>query len=304
MKNPLLISCLMLCITFSAASQATSIAEKLGYPKDAKLLIIHADDLGVAHAENAASIEAMENGSVSSASIMVPCPWFPEIAKYAASSQKDFGLHLTLTSEWHNYKWGPVSSNNDVSTLVNSQGYFYSSVDSVGMFASADHARIELQNQVKKALGSGIDVTHLDTHMGAVRATPEILQVYVDLGREFNLPVLLPQEIRQAGISLTDKDVVVDALYQAYPEVYHSGMKEYYNEVLTNLSPGLSCLLIHVAYDNEEMKAVTINQEYWGSAWRQIDYDYFTSPECVELLKSNNIYIVTWKEIRDKVVRQ
>jgi chitin disaccharide deacetylase len=294
---------LMLLMAFTAESQSVSIAEKLGYPKDAKLLIIHADDLGVAHSENAASIQAMENGSVNSASIMVPCPWFPEIAKYASSSQKDFGLHLTLTSEWENYKWGPVSSRNDVSSLVNSNGYFYSSVDSVGMFASADHARLELQNQVKKALAAGIDVTHLDTHMGAVMATPEILQVYVDLGREFELPVLMPKEIRQTGISLTDKDVVVDALFQAYPDVYHSGMREYYNEVLTSLSPGLSCLLIHVAYNNEEMKAVTLNKEYWGSAWRQIDYEYFTSPECAEILTSNNIYLVTWKEIRDKIIR-
>jgi predicted glycoside hydrolase/deacetylase ChbG (UPF0249 family) len=296
----LLTASLLLC-SISAFSQ--TVAEKLGFPADTKLLIIHADDLGVAHSENAASVKAMEIGSVNSASIMVPCPWFPEIASYASQNKKDFGLHLTLTSEWDQYKWGPVASRDKVPSLVNEQGYFYSSVDSVRMFASAKDAELELRSQINKALKAGIDVTHLDTHMGAVAATHEILQVYINLGREFKLPVLLSPEIKQMGITLTEKDVVVDALYQAYPAVFESGMMEYYTDVLENLEPGINCLLIHVAYDNEEMKAVTIDHPYWGAAWRQIDFDFFTSEECSRLLKENNIQLVTWKQVRDSVVR-
>ncbi len=148
-----------------AFGQGKTIAEKLGYRADAKLLIIHADDLGVSHSENMASIYAMENGAVNSASIMVPCPWFPEIAEYAKKNQTlDLGLHLTLTSEWDFYKWGPVSSKDAVLSLVNSNGYFFSSVDSLSMFAKPLEVELELRNQINKAKKTGIDITHLDTH--------------------------------------------------------------------------------------------------------------------------------------------
>src|SRR5688572_20186386 len=128
MKNRIVI---LLALFYStlAWGQAKSIREKLGYPKDAKLVIIHADDLGVAHSENAASINAMEKGSVSSASIMVPTPWFPEIAHYASThAAADLGLHITLTSEWKYLKWGPVTSAQQVPGLVNKQGFLYASV--------------------------------------------------------------------------------------------------------------------------------------------------------------------------------
>src|SRR5438552_18759999 len=123
----------MLCLT--ALAQQT-IQERLGYSKDAKLLILHADDLGVAHAEDSASIYALENHYVSSGSIMVPCPWLSEIANYAATHPNaDLGIHLTLTSEWKYYKWGPVSAKDKTSSLVNSRGYFYDDVDSLGKMA-------------------------------------------------------------------------------------------------------------------------------------------------------------------------
>src|SRR5258705_865814 len=126
---------IILLSTLSSAcivSQAKTIQERLGYPKDEKLVIIHADDLGVSHSENAASTAALEKGSVSSASIMVPCPWFPEIAAYAESHPAaDLGLHITLTSEWKYYKWGPVTAKEKVPGLINKNGFLYSSVDSV-----------------------------------------------------------------------------------------------------------------------------------------------------------------------------
>ncbi|HKC37295.1 MAG TPA: ChbG/HpnK family deacetylase, partial [Chitinophagaceae bacterium] len=125
---------ILLCTLFSTCifSQAKTIQERLGYPKDAKLVIIHADDLGVSHSENAASTTALEKGSVSSASIMVPCPWFPEIAAYALlHPAADLGLHITLTSEWKYYKWGPVTAKEKVPGLINKNGFLYSSVDSV-----------------------------------------------------------------------------------------------------------------------------------------------------------------------------
>ena len=295
---------LLLCsIAFPSFSQP-SIAEQLGYAPESKLLIIHADDLGVAHAENMASLAAMDEGSVNSGSIMVPCPWFPEIAREATSRNADLGLHLTITSEWDYYKWGPVSSRDKVGSLVNEQGYFYSTVDSVRRFAVAAEVETEVRNQVLKALSAGIDVTHLDTHMGAMGSTPEIINVYLNIGREFQLPVLLTPEIRAAGFPLTAKDVVLDQLYMATPADYESGMNDYYRDVLNNLKPGLNCLLLHAAYETDEMKAVTVNHEAYGAHWRQLDYDFFSSAECASLLRENNIQLVTWKEIRDKIVRK
>src|SRR5436190_14521078 len=156
----ILLSAMISCSIFS---QVKSIQERLGYPKDAKLVIIHADDLGVSHSENAASITALEKGSVSSASIMVPCPWFPEIAAYAQSHPlADLGLHITLTSEWKYYRWGPVTAKEKVPGLVNKNGFLYSDIDSVYQTASAAEVEQEIRNQVIRAKKFGVDPTHLD----------------------------------------------------------------------------------------------------------------------------------------------
>lgn len=299
---------LLFTATFAMA-QGPSIAERLGYDKEAKLLIIHADDLGVTHSENMASISGLESSPVNSASIMVPCPWFPEIAAYARSNkQLDLGLHLTLNSEWKYYKWGPVTSRDSVSSLVNDSGYFYSLVDSLGMYGKAPEVELELRNQVKRAYKEGIDVTHLDAHMGAAVSRPDFTAAYLKVGREFNLPVLLDKRIyamEDSGIKalLDTKTVVLDAIHTALPSDFETGMDAYYTSVLQNLKPGLHCLLIHLAYDNEEMKAVTVDHPEWGAAWRQADYDFFTSEACAKILEEQNIHLITWRELRDKIVR-
>ncbi len=292
-----------------AFGQGKTIAEKLGYRADAKLLIIHADDLGVSHSENMASIYAMENGAVNSASIMVPCPWFPEIAEYAKKNQTlDLGLHLTLTSEWDFYKWGPVSSKDAVLSLVNSNGYFFSSVDSLSMFAKPLEVELELRNQINKAKKTGIDITHLDTHMAAVTGRLEYTEAYIRLGREFKLPVLMDKRIltetnEEIKSLLDDNTVMMDFIHMASPEDYENGMEEYYSSLLRKLEPGLNCLLIHLAYDDYEMKGVTINHPYYASDWRQADFDFFTSEECLEIIRQEGIVLVSWRELRDKITR-
>lgn len=304
------ILCVFSLNTVLVFGQSPTIAERLGYPPDAKMLIIHADDLGVTHSENMASIKSLEDSPVNSASIMVPCPWFPEIAAYAQQNKSiDFGLHLTLTSEWKNYKWGSVTSADSVAGLVNDKGYFYASVDSVGTFASGEEVALELRNQVKKAYQFGIDVTHLDAHMGAAMSTPEFLEAYIKIGQEFALPVLLDNnrlpamENEKIQKLLTTRDVIVDHTYSVGPLEYEKGMAQYYTGIFKNLEPGLSCLLIHLAYDDAEMQGVTIDHPDWGAAWRQADFDFFMSPECAQLLKEEKIVLVTWREIRDKITR-
>lgn len=287
-----------------------SLQEKLGYSKDTKLLILHADDLGMSHSENAATIYAMEHGSVNSASIMVPCPWFSEIAAYARSHPKaDLGLHLTLTSEWNNLKWGPVASKSEVEGLVNRNGYLYSSVDSVHRSANAAEVEKELRAQIEKAKQFGIDVTHLDSHMGTIFGNSEFLKVLIKLGREYKLPVLLSKLAFRVAFNVdldtmtTDKDILLDMIYTASPQDYKNGMDNYYSGVLKSLQPGVSILIFHVGYDDSELKAATIEHTDWGSSWRQADFNFFTSEKCKKLLQENNIHLITWREIRDKLLR-
>jgi len=309
MKKQIII---LLAISFSCllSAQPKSIQERLGYPKDAKLVIIHADDLGVSHSENAASIAAMEKGSVSSASIMVPCPWMPEIAAYAQSHPTaDFGLHITLTSEWKHYKWGPVTAKEKVPGLVNQNGFLYSSVDSVTQSASAAEVETETRNQVLRAKHFGIDPTHLDAHMGTALENLNFLKAYLKIGHEFKIPVFIPKQLERLlnvkfDTIISDKDVLVDNILSASPQDFKNGFANFYANGLKNLRPGLTYLIIHTAFDDAEMRAVTIDHPDWGAAWRQADFDFFTSDQCKKILKENNIYIITWREIRDKIVRK
>jgi len=300
----------VLFYTIFSWGQQKSIQERLGYPKDAKLVIIHADDLGVSHSENAASRSAMEKGSVSSASIMVPCPWFPEIAAYAQANPKaDLGLHITLTSEWKYYKWGPVTAKEKVPGLVNKNGFLYSSVDSVYQNASAQEVETETRNQVLRAKQFGMDPTHLDAHMGTALQKLDYLKAYLKIGHEFRIPVFIPRILEnplrvKLDTIVSDKDVIVDYILSASPQDFKNGFANFYTNGIKNLKPGLTYLIIHTAYDNEEMRAVTIDHADWGAAWRQEDYNYFSGPECKKALQENNIYVITWKEIRDKIVRK
>lgn len=291
-------------------SQRT-IQEQLGYSKDAKLLIIHADDLGVAHSVNEASKQVMENGMVSSASIMVPCPWFSEIADYARSHPKaDLGLHLTLTSEWKYYKWGPLAGKSEVPGLVNKNGFLYSSVDSVYQNASLKEVENELRQQIEKAKHFGIDFTHFDSHMAGLFGDADHLKILIKLGREYKVPVLLnksgPRSAFNANLEnfLVDKDVQLDGIFTANPTTYKDGMDNFYVDVIKNLKPGLSEIIMHAAFDDKEMQAVTIDHADWGAAWRQADVNFFTSQKCKELLTKENIHLMTWREVRDKLIRQ
>jgi predicted glycoside hydrolase/deacetylase ChbG (UPF0249 family) len=301
---------LFLISSIVVSAQRKSVQELLGYPKDAKLLIVHADDLGVTHSENAASISAMEKGSVNSASVMVPCPWFPEMAAYAhLHPEKDFGLHLTITSEWKYYKWGPVTPAAKIPGLVNKNGFFYSSVDSVVQNASPAEVEVEIRNQVKRAIQFGMTPTHLDAHMYTLHHSLGFLKSYLKVGHEFNIPVFIPRQLDSSlhinlDTVVSRRDVIVDTILTEQYEDYKAGTGSFYTTGLKNLKPGLTYLIIHTAYNDAEMEAVTIEHDGWGAAWRQKDYDFFTSPECAQLLKDNHIYVVTWREIRDKITRK
>ncbi len=281
-----------------------SLNAKLGYPEDTKLLIIHGDDLGVAHSKNEASILAMKVGMVNSASIMMPCPWVEEIAAYARENKEaDLGLHLTMTNEWYDYNWGPVASKDKVPSLVNENGFLHPDCLVFGQNATVEEAEIELRAQIEKALRMGIKPTHFDTHMGClVFSSAEMFEVYLKLGREYKVPVMVSRLFLQAASQafldkMTEEDIIIEHVLSAGPQDYDNGMEAYYTGILNELGAGVNVLLLHLAFDNAEMQAITRDQEYWGSRWRQQDFDFFTSEKCKRLLKENNIQLVTWREI-------
>src|SRR5688572_10991333 len=178
------LACLVFATVTSAqpsrpASQVSAkpLLERLGYPPEAKLLIVHADDLGMAHSINRASIKGLESGLVSSASMMIPCPWLPEIAAYARSHpEADLGLHLTLSSEWSLYRWGPVLPKERVPSLFDSAGYLYPTEMEAAARIDPKEAEAEIRAQIERARALGIQPTHLDSHMGTLYQTRALFE--------------------------------------------------------------------------------------------------------------------------------
>ncbi len=288
------------------AQKPLSLVERLGYPAGTKLLIIHADDLGVSHSENTASFKAMAEGSVRSASAMVPCPWFSEVVAYAKSHPShDLGLHLTLTSEWKPYKWGPVTSRNLVQSLVDSTGYLYDNCSTFGARASPAEVERELRAQIEQAKKMGLEPTHFDSHMRCLFQNATLLAIYLKLGREYGVPVMVGQDfLNQADSSLraviTDRDIVLNHVYTAQPADYAKGMQQYYLNIFRTLEAGVNELVIHTAADDAEMQGMTNTHGVcpaWCAAWRQNDLDFFTSDLCKKTLAEQNIRLITWREV-------
>ena len=282
-------------------SARSTLQERLGYPADAKLLIVHADDLGMAHSVNAATIKAFESGLVNSGSIMVPCPWLPEIAAFARSHpEADLGLHLTLTSEWRSYRWGPVLSKDRVSSLLDNNGYFYPTESEAASHAKATEVESEIRAQIERARAVGIKPTHLDSHMGTLYQNKTLFEILLRVGRDNKLPVLLPKDLLSTSdlsSILNQNDIVIDRMITITPNVPADGWSKFYSDAIKSLQPGVTELIVHTAYDDEEMRGATVDHPDWGAAWRQRDFQFLTSDTFRRLLKENQIKLVTWREI-------
>ncbi|MFL5560648.1 MAG: polysaccharide deacetylase family protein [Gemmatimonadaceae bacterium] len=281
------------------AAQQRTLAARLGYPAGTKLLIIHADDLGVAHSEDTASFAALDQGAVSSASIMMPTPWVTEVAAYAKSHPNaDLGLHLTLTAEWKTYRWGSVAPRDRVRSLLDSAGIFPNDESIVAKNAKAVDVERELRAQVHRALAMGIHPTHLDSHMGALFTTPALLATYIKVAHEFHLPFLgVKGAPFDSAKGLTSRDVLLDAVVIAGDEVPRDQWKKFYLDAIAALKPGVTELIVHLGRDDVELQAVTVDHEPYGSAWRQRDYDVVTSAEFKQALADNHVVLIGWKDI-------
>jgi predicted glycoside hydrolase/deacetylase ChbG (UPF0249 family) len=295
----------VLTILFAAnlRAQTKTVAERLGYPADSKLLIVHADDLAVAHSVDAASFDALDKNAVASASIMVPCPWLTEVGAYAKNHpDADLGLHLTLTSEWKTYRWGPVESKDKVSSLFDSYGYFWPDSIVAVQHIKPEEAEREIRAQVEHAMAAGIHPTHLDTHMGALFSSPELFAVYAKVAHDYHLPFFAPRIPGEQGSKLlsllSDKDMVVDSVVIASPSVPSGGWKEFYLNAVKNMKPGLNEIIVHLGQDDAELQAVMVDHPDYGSAWRQRDYDFVTSADFKKTLQDNKIILIKWKDLQ------
>ena len=280
-----------------------TLAERLGFRVTDKVLIVNVDDVAGSHAANAAAIEVLEHGLGTSGTIMVPCPWFPEIAEYARTHpQADFGLHLCHTSEWKGFKWGPVASKSEVPGLVDPQGYLWPDIANVYKHASPEQAYIEARAQIKKALDAGIDVTHLDSHMGTLQYDERYFQIYRKLAKEFDLPLRMGSQELLAAMgggqqrAQLEQDGILCPDYLIY-EGRQKGesIADYWKRKLSELKAGVTELFIHASMEGDEIKAVT-------NSWpdRIGEHRLFTSdPEIRRILEQQGVKRVGFRSLRE-----
>ena len=294
--------------TASPHSSSGTVQERLGYPAGARLLIIHADDLGMDHSVNRATLEALEKGWITSASILVPCPWFPEAARWAAKHpQADLGIHLALTSEWTDFRWGPISGPSEVPSLLDKNGYFPLDTDVVVGNAKMEEAEHELRAQIERARAFGVALTHFDMHMAGMVASPELFGLYRKLRDQYGLPVLLEVQgthAAPASATVAPAEITLQRVITMEPGVEAKDWLDWYKKQLSPLPPGVYQLIVHLAYDDEEMRGATWDHPDWGAAWRQRDFDMVRSPEFRRFLKEQGFILITWRELGKALQKQ
>jgi predicted glycoside hydrolase/deacetylase ChbG (UPF0249 family) len=298
------------CAPTPAREPAANLAERLGYGADARLLIVHADDVGMCHGVNVATRDAMQQGIVSSGSIMVPCPWFPEIAAHCRENpDADFGIHLTLTSEWQHYRWGPVLPRTEVPGLVDEEGYLWQDARSAATHASADEVEAECRAQIERAREFGVRPTHIDTHMGVLYARPDFFAAYYRLAVEYAIPAMIPrptpetiERFRREGYELPDATIrlaqsqrvpTLDELATGVPSGPLQPRKEEYHGIIRHLRPGATQIIVHLGLDTAEMRAIMGSWEA-----RLNDYRIFTDDDTRALLRRENVRLIGWRDIQ------
>lgn len=251
---------------------------------------------------NAACFRALATGLVNSASIMVPCPSFPEAVAFAREHPAfDFGIHLTLTSERPTYRWGPVTPPEKVPSLVNPDGYFHPPY-AENVSVDPREAEIELRAQIERGYAAGLRPTHLDSHHARLQSSDRALfEIYVQLGRDYGLPVLNAhnwlRETPWRYNSLRREDIVIDRIITIDAVTPAECWPQFYRNALETLAPGVTEFLIHPGFNDAELRAFSRNTPNWGAEWRHRDFDFFTGNEFRDLLVHNQIRLITWREI-------
>ena len=319
---------LTICVSTQACAQEATYAERLGFPKGSRVLILHIDDVGMSWDSNQGTIEAIENGVANSLSIMMPCPWVPGFVHYMLEKnpELDAGLHLTLTSEWRDYRWAPLAGRPAVPSLVDKEGAMWRNVEQVAKNGSPDEVEIEIREQIRRAREMGFEPTHLDSHMGTLFATPEFIERYVKVGIENKIPVMFPgghatmignqreitremkQQLRAIGKKIWDAGLpVLDDLHNVsynfdYPKDQNLSDQELqklateqYIKTIRALKPGLSMVIMHCTAPSEVFQHI-------GSSGRtrKADMLAMTDPAFRKFLEDEKIILTTWRELKER----
>lgn len=290
--------------------KANPFLQKLGCDDDDRVVILHADDIGMCHAGLSAYEQIVEFGVVSSAAVMVPCPWFPATAVLYRTLQAthpnlDLGVHVTLTSEWEGYRWGPISTRDETSGLLDAEGYFPRQTAPVQAYGRAAAVLTEMEAQLQRALAAGIDVTHLDSHMGTV-FHPSFLPLYIELAQKYRIPALAfrwqaeglhdttavafanwSQNLEASGFPLLDSIFMM-------PLDSHENRLDVARQWLTGLQPGLHYFLIHPAQDTPELRALAPD---WRA--RVADYQLFINEAWRQAVAESGVRVIGWRDIRE-----
>ena len=305
-------------------------ADRLGFPKGARVLILHVDDAGMSLESNEGAIAALSRGAATSVSVMMPCPWVPGFVKWLkAHPDVDAGLHLTLTSEWDDYRWVPLAGRTKVPGLVDSTGSLWPSVPQVATHATPDEVSAEMTAQLERARAMGFMPTHLDTHMGTTYATPEFLQRYIRLGITNHIPVMLPggadkliqqqtgftnaqvDQIRTLGSSLWNAGLPVlddlhnfsygwkvpDSLATTNPTPESDKKLEKwratkYIDALHSLQPGVTMMIMHCSDAGAHFAHISDS-----GPLRRADMLAMTDPAFKKALRDQGIIVTTWREL-------
>ncbi len=328
MKKILATATLLGCIYIvSAQIPDSTYAQKSGYPKGAKVLILHVDDVGMSYDSNEGAINAIMNGVATSCSVMMPCSWVPSFIHYLHQHPKiDAGLHLTLTSEWNGYRWGPLAGKPLVPGLTDNEGDLWPSVEDVVKHATPEEVYTEIKAQLDRARSMGFEPTHLDSHMGTLFASPAFIQEYVKLGIENHIPVMMPgghdiliakqmhasdetiQQMRMIGKTLWNAGLpVLDDLHnESYdweiPDSVKTNDKKLqafktqkYIAAIKSLKPGITMMIMHCTATTEVFRHISDSGPV-----RRGDMLTMIDPAFKKALEDEHIILVTWKELMNR----
>lgn len=293
---------------------------KLNLPSDARVVVIHADDIGMGYSTVAGFPALVEAGILSSAAVMTPCPWFPGAAAMLRELRDhprlDIGVHLTLNSEWNAYRWGPLSTRDRSSGLLDQEGYFHRREADVWRRADAQAIKAELRMQIETALAAGLDLTHIDSHMGTL-FHPRLLGAYLKLAREFSLPPFLlrpnTEHIQSANLAPEDEREMTRILAEGearglpfFDQFHvmdlgnHEDRLAQARDVLAALPSGtMTYLILHPAVDAADLRSFAPD---WRA--RVADYQLLTDPAFGQLLADLNITTIGMRALRQTMRNQ
>ncbi len=328
MRNLLILLALVLSVPGYSQDLSMTYAERLGFPKGKKVVILHIDDAGMSYDSNLGTERALKQGVANSVSVMMPCGWVPGFVHFLKENKDiDAGLHLTLTSEWAQYRWGPLAGKPMVKSLVDSEGALWRSVKDVVKNGSADHVEMEIRAQLERARTMGFEPTHMDSHMGTLFATPEFLQRYVKVGIEEKIPVMLPAGhntlikvderlegdalgmIRKLGKTVWDAGLpVLDDLHNTsygwVPENAHKMSKaklqkykadKYIRAMKEEIQPGLTMVIMHCTHPTEVFEHISSS-----GVTREGDLLAMLDPRLRKAIEEEGVILTTWREVMER----